>query len=97
VTIINREAIMRPFLAVAAIASAFLIPLSAHARVDGPWCAEYSLGAGTWVQDCSMRTFEMCRMEVIAGNRGYCSVNPRWQGAVADGNRARRAKKRKRH
>jgi hypothetical protein len=33
--------------------------------------------AGTEVQDCSMRSLEMCRNEVIAGNRGSCYPNPR--------------------
>jgi hypothetical protein len=33
--------------------------------------------AGTEVQDCSMRSLEMCRREVIAGNRGSCYPNPR--------------------
>jgi hypothetical protein len=25
----------------------------------------------------------MCRQEVIAGNRGFCNPNPRWQGNPA--------------
>jgi hypothetical protein len=31
-------------------------------------------------ENCSMRSLEMCRQEVIAGNRGFCNPNPRWQG-----------------
>jgi hypothetical protein len=34
-------------------------------------------------ENCSMRTLEMCRQEVIAGNRGFCNPNPRWQGNPA--------------
>jgi hypothetical protein len=30
-------------------------------------------------ENCSMRTLEMCVQEVIAGNRGFCIPNPRWQ------------------
>jgi hypothetical protein len=30
-----------------------------------------------------MRSLEMCRQEVIAGNRGFCNPNPRWQGNPA--------------
>jgi hypothetical protein len=41
-----------------------------------------------------MRNFEMCRMEVIAGNRGFCSPNPRWHAYVPDGVPTRRARKR---
>jgi hypothetical protein len=38
-----------------------------------------------------MRTFEMCRQEVIAGNRGFCNPNPRW---VGDQPRPRRSSRR---
>jgi hypothetical protein len=31
-------------------------------------------------ENCSVRSFEMCVQEVIAGNRGFCNPNPRWQG-----------------
>jgi len=26
-----------------------------------------------------MRSLDMCRQEVIAGNPGFCNPNPRWQ------------------
>jgi hypothetical protein len=46
-------------------------------------------------ENCSMRTLEMCRQEVIAGNRGFCNPNPRWQsnaqGARQSGARRKRA------
>jgi hypothetical protein len=50
---------------------------------QGPWCAVESLGFGTATENCSMRDFEQCRMETIAGNRGYCIPNPRWAGPLA--------------
>jgi hypothetical protein len=87
----------RLLLVTAATAAALSFSIPSQARVEGPWCAGYSVGHGTWVEDCSMRTFEMCRMEVIAGNRGFCSPNPRWQAAVADGVPTRRARKRARY
>ena len=31
-------------------------------------------------ENCTLPTFEMCVQEVIAGNRGFCIPNPRWQG-----------------
>jgi hypothetical protein len=45
---------------------------------EGPWCAQMNVGSGTMVQDCSMRSFEQCRLMVIAGNRGFCTANPRY-------------------
>jgi len=80
--------------ALAATTAALLIATPASARVEGPWCAEYSLGF--WVRDCSMPSFEACRQEVIAGNRGYCTPNARWQGAVTEPSR-RRSVRHRRH
>ena len=51
-----------------------------RAYYDGPWCAVTNVGFGVR-ENCSMRTFEMCRLEVIAGNRGFCNPNPRWLAA----------------
>jgi hypothetical protein len=48
---------------------------------NGPWCAVQSIGHGTVTENCSMRSFEQCRLEVVAGNRGFCQPNPRWVGA----------------
>jgi len=30
-------------------------------------------------ENCNIPTFELCVQEVIAGNRGFCIPNPRWQ------------------
>ena len=62
----------------------------------GPWCAVQSIGHGTVTENCSMQSFEQCRLEVIAGNRGFCQANPRWAGpygapAVRRVDRRRRA------
>jgi hypothetical protein len=46
----------------------------------GPWCAVQSIGFGTVIENCSMQSFEQCRLEVIAGNRGFCQPNPYWAG-----------------
>jgi len=47
------------------------------------WCALSDIGGGVMQENCSMRSLEMCRQEVIAGNRGFCNPNPRWQGNPA--------------
>ena len=56
---------------------------------DGPWCAVTNVGRGVH-ENCSMRTFEMCRQEVIAGNRGFCNPNPRWLAAQQGSRRLQR-------
>jgi hypothetical protein len=46
--------------------------------VEGPWCAIRNFGSDI-SEDCQFRTFEECRVTVIAGIRGFCNQNPRWQ------------------
>jgi len=50
---------------------------------NAPWCAVQDLGAGDVVWDCEYQTVAQCQPEVIAGNRGFCNVNPRWTPPVA--------------
>jgi hypothetical protein len=56
-------------------ASAFQISAS-FAYGDAPWCAVISLGTGQVTWECYYRTVEECQPNVIAGNRGFCSLNP---------------------
>jgi hypothetical protein len=35
-----------------------------------------NLGAGDVVWDCEFRSAEACAPHVIAGNRGFCNINP---------------------
>ncbi len=48
---------------------------------EGPWCAIRNCGADI-SEDCQFRTFEECRVTVVAGFRGFCNPNPRWQAEV---------------
>lgn len=57
---------------------------------EGPWCALENVGGNTVRENCSMRTLEMCVQEVVAGNRGFCNPNPRWQGNRPEIQRPRR-------
>src|SRR5215475_7281582 len=43
---------------------------------DAPWCAV--ILEGYW--DCQYHSIEECRPNVVAGNRGFCNLNPRWPG-----------------
>ena len=59
----------------AAIASTASSPTRAS---EGPWCAIRNFGADI-SEDCQFRTLEECRVTVVAGFRGFCNPNPRWQ------------------
>ena len=66
----------------AALAVATLFGTStSRAYGDAPWCAVINIGKGTVYQDCQYRSFEDCyrRGNILAGNRGFCNVNP-WPG-----------------
>jgi hypothetical protein len=67
-------------LALAAIALFGSRPAEAY---NGPWCAVFGIGPGSAVERCDYRDFESCRMEIIAGNRGFCRQNGYWQGGPA--------------
>ena len=66
------------------ISVALIAFLSFDARpvqaMEGPWCAFISIGTGTVYEDCQYYSFATCRPTVLAGNRGFCNVNPRWVG-----------------
>jgi hypothetical protein len=87
---------MRVMLLVAAIVAAMLFELPATQAYygNGPWCAVQSRGTGASTEDCRMLSFEQCRMETIAGNRGYCIPNPYLSGAYGS-ERFRRTHKRR--
>ena len=68
--------------AVAAALTMFDAP-AAHASGDAPWCAVINLGMGDVYWDCSYRTVEECVPNVIAGNRGFCNLNPRGPGPAS--------------
>lgn len=45
-----------------------------------PWCAVLEMGQGDVYWDCQYQSIEQCRPNVIAGNRGFCNMNPAWPG-----------------
>jgi len=62
-------------MAVAVAAGALAsVATTAHAA-EQPWCVIYGGGQGSFT-NCQMRTFDECRLEAIAGNRGSCFPNP---------------------
>ena len=77
--------IARSILVMAAVAAVIVLDVHASRAYEGQWCAVTNRGGGTASWNCSMRSFDMCVQEVIAGNRGFCNPNPRWQGNWSDG------------
>jgi hypothetical protein len=62
-----------------ATAAAISLGVSAsHAGTYGyaPWCAVMNIGAGTVTWDCEYRSAEECVPHILAGNRGFCNMNP---------------------
>jgi hypothetical protein len=45
---------------------------------DAPWCAVIPMGDGDVHWDCEYNSVAACQPNVIAGNRGFCNVNPYW-------------------
>ena len=67
-----------PLIFAAGLGAALLLgagPASAR-YPEAPWCAVVSLGTGNVYWDCRYSSFEQCRPNVLAGNRGFCNVNP---------------------
>jgi hypothetical protein len=58
----------------------FLTAAPGHAAYgDAPWCAVISVGTGEVYWDCQYETFAACVPNVLAGNRGFCNVNPTYR------------------
>jgi hypothetical protein len=55
-----------------------------QARADDrfPWCAVANI-AGNVQWDCHYRSVEACAPDVVAGNRGVCNPNPRYEPPMA--------------
>ena len=81
---------MRTLLAAAVFMAAMWFDLRPAPAYEGPWCAVVSIGRGAMQEDCHYRSIEECRPNVIAGNRGFCNMNPRWEGWYAPVEQPRR-------
>jgi len=66
----------------AALAAVLCLDMPAgHAALYGysRWCAVTDDGADNVNWDCEYETVAACRPAVIAGNRGFCALNPYWR------------------
>jgi hypothetical protein len=73
------KALGRLTTAVAAVAAALCLQVSASQAQyygDAPWCAVLQIGTGSVTWHCYYRTVDECVPNVLAGNRGWCNVNP---------------------
>ena len=64
---------------------------------DGQWCAVYGSSSDSIAERCDYRDFETCRMDIIAGNRGFCRPNGYYTAEQAKGGSKANAHKRKSH
>jgi hypothetical protein len=79
---------MKPITKLVCAAAVFAAGMAAevppsYAYGDAPWCAVVELGQGEVYWDCRFRTVEECVPNVIAGNRGFCNLNPYGPGPNA--------------
>jgi hypothetical protein len=75
---IAAEGVAGIMLTVTAVFAMLLNPRASQAY-ERPWCALTEIAGGAMYENCTLPTFELCVQEVIAGNRGFCIPNPRWQ------------------
>lgn len=66
-------------IALAALATAVIIGLPesrAATYGNAPWCAVTNSGSGDMEWDCDYQSAAQCAPAVVAGNRGFCNLNP---------------------
>jgi hypothetical protein len=76
--------------AVAALAGVFVA--FQPAKAQAPWCAVITIGEDSVYWDCRYSSFEQCRPNVLAGNRGFCNHNPYFAAAFQPVERRRHRK-----
>lgn len=63
------------------------------AKAQAPWCAVITIGEDSVYWDCRYSSFEQCRPNVLAGNRGFCNHNPYYAAAYQQDERRRHRKR----
>ena len=59
---------------------------------QGPWCSGQSIG-WSWQENCTLPSLDVCRREVVSGNRGVCFPNPSWPGPAASAPHGKRKRR----
>jgi Protein of unknown function (DUF3551) len=92
---LKKKPVTKFMIAAAALAAGSVFcGVDSKAAGDAPWCAVISIGQGEVYWDCQYRTVEECVPNVIAGNRGFCNLNPYGPGPSAPAAGAKRHYKR---
>jgi hypothetical protein len=63
----------------AAIAFSAMTPGQAATWGHAKWCAVTNNGGDDIMWECVYDTAEECQPFILAGNRGFCSLNPYWR------------------
>jgi hypothetical protein len=69
-------------LSAAALAAAAAVSSAQANPAPAPWCAVVSTGFDNVYWDCRYASFEACVPNVLSGNRGFCNLNPAYNGPV---------------
>ena len=51
------------------------------AKAQAPWFAVITIGEDSVYRDSRYSSIEQCRLNVLAGNRGFCNPNPYFAAA----------------
>jgi hypothetical protein len=71
--------------AAAAVLCLYISPSQAQYFGDAPWCAVTAMGTGGVHYDCEYNNVEACVPNVLAGNRGFCALNPYYGHGTGNG------------
>jgi Protein of unknown function (DUF3551) len=84
----------RMILAIAVAIAALAFGARGASAREAPWCAISPMGPGDVIKDCVYWSLEACVPYVIAGNRGFCNLNPRFVGPLPKTRPKHRARRR---
>lgn len=92
-TRIGGQMVRTILMAAVALASVSVGPRHTEAY-EAPWCAVISTGEDSVYWDCQYRSFEECRPNVLAGNRGWCNPSPYYVAPSAEHKQPRKRRAR---
>jgi hypothetical protein len=87
---------MRFLLALASVTAALSLcsaPASAQYYGDAPWCAVVAATDGEMTWHCYYHSVAECQPHVIAGDRGFCNLNPYGSSPASDTTSTRHRKR----